>query len=93
MNLYVPQERLDLIDAAVTKKKGVKIQTYSDLYRLSLLHYNGGVYMDASSIAIENFDWLLKIGRFPSQFIFNRFETNPKVLLSIHPCEGGSGTW
>lgn len=89
----MPKERLDMINSTLSKKKVVQIQTYSDLYRLSLLYYNGGVYFDASSIAIENFDWLLKIGRFPSQFIFNRFETNPKVLLSIHPCEGMPGTW
>lgn len=61
------------------------MQTYADFYRLALLYHNGGVYFDATSIAIEKFDWLLKIGRFPSQFIFNRFGSNPKAVLSFHP--------
>ena len=64
------------------------LQTKSNFYRLALLYYHGGIYLDATTLALENFDWVLKIGKFPSQYIVNRFEALPKVLMMWHPYFG-----
>jgi hypothetical protein len=44
-------------------------------------------------VGINDYDWILDIGRFPSQFIFNRFGRTPKVLMSCHPFDGQPGAW
>jgi mannosyltransferase OCH1-like enzyme len=70
-----------------------KLKTYpqsrGDLIRLALLAKYGGIYMDASFFALESFDWLVNIGRYPSQYIFNRFGNLPKVVMMFHPHWGG----
>lgn len=90
---YIPMDELIMINTTLRKNSHVTVQSFSDLYRLTLVYHNGGMYFDASSFAIENFDWILNIGRYPSQFIFNRFGQNPRVVLSFHPTEGMPGTW
>jgi hypothetical protein len=46
--------------------------------------------MDTSIIAIENFDWLVKIARLPSKFIENRNGILPEVLMFWDPYFGNS---
>ncbi len=53
----------------------------SDLYRLALLSKHGGLYLDSTYVLMESLDWLLNIGRYPSQNIFNRFGHLPKVVM------------
>lgn len=68
-------------------------QTKSDIYRLALLAKHGGIYLDASYLALENFDWLINIGRYPSEFIFNRYGELPKVFMLFHPHYGSPFSW
>ena len=74
-----------------------KVKTYpqskGDLYRLSLMVKYGGIYMDSSFLALESFDWLLNIGKYPSEFIFNRYGNLPKVLMYWHPHYGSPFDW
>lgn len=85
------------LDATTLKKidyslKNAKMLTYpqsqGDLYRLALVAKHGGVYMDASYLALSNFDWLVNISQYPSQYIFNRFGDLPKVFMLWHPHYG-----
>lgn len=65
--------------------KNAKMHTYlpslSDLYRLALISKHGGIYLDSTYVSLEGFDWVVNIGRYPSQYIFNRYGHLPKVLL------------
>lgn len=60
---------------------------------MALLNKYGGIYLDASIIAVENFDWLINIAKFPSQYIFNRFGDLPQVLMFWNPNAGGFLEW
>ena len=68
-------------------------QSKADLIRLALLAKHGGIYMDASFMAIESFDWLVNIGKYPSQYIFNRFGSLPRVFMMFHPHYGSPFEW
>lgn len=48
-------------------------QTISDLVRLCLIYKYGGLYVDASTMAIESFDWIVNIAKLPTHYIFNRY--------------------
>jgi mannosyltransferase OCH1-like enzyme len=86
---YLDTDTLERINLSL---KHANMKTYpqskGDLYRLALIAKYGGVYMDVSYIALENFDWLLNIGKYPSQYIFNRFGKLPKVFMIWHPHYG-----
>jgi len=69
------------------------VQSESDLYRLVLLYKYGGVYIDAATITVQNFDWLIDIAKFPSQYIYNRYGKLPSVLLLWNPNFGGQFEW
>jgi hypothetical protein len=56
-------------------------QAKSDLIILALLYKYDGVYVDASVIALYNFDWLVNIAKIPSQYIFNRRGELPSILM------------
>jgi mannosyltransferase OCH1-like enzyme len=64
-----------------------------DIVRIAVLVKHGGIYMDATTIAMDNFDWLLNIGRYPSQYIFNRFGHLPKVFIFMYPHYGSPFDW
>ena len=68
-------------------------QTKANLVRLSLLSKYGGIYLDASIIAVDNFDWLVNIAKFPSQYIFNRYGELPSALMFWNPNTGGFLEW
>jgi len=68
-------------------------QTKSDLVRLALLYKYGGMYVDASVIAVESFDWLVNIAKFPSQYIFNRYGELPSALMFWNPNFAGFLEW
>lgn len=63
--------------------------TRSDLIRLALLLKHGGIYMDASMVPTQTLDWVINIGRLPSEYIFNRYGELPKVFMTFHPFWGG----
>jgi len=69
------------------------LQTRSDLYRLALLHTHGGVYIDASTIIIDKFDWIINIAKFSSEYIFNRYGSLPDVLILWNQNFGGMFDW
>jgi len=59
------EETVNQIEYTLTNGKMERfVQTESDLYRLVLLHKYGGVYIDAATIAVENYDWLINIADF-----------------------------
>lgn len=72
--------------------KNAKVRTYpqskSDFYRLALVAQHGGIYMDASYLLVENLDWLLNIGKYPTEYIFNRYGDLPNNLMFWHPHYG-----
>lgn len=68
-------------------------QSKPDLIRLALLAQHGGIYFDVSYILLTNIDWIVNIGRFPTQYIFNRYSHLPKVLMHFHPQYGGVFDW
>jgi hypothetical protein len=41
--------------------------------------------MNAATLAIDNFDWILKISNMPTQFIYNCIESHPKILMIWDP--------
>lgn len=63
------------------------------MYRLSLLIKYGGIYIDSSYFALDNFDWLLNIASYPTQYIFNRYGNQPKVVMYWHPHYGSPFDW
>ncbi len=71
----------------------LRIQSISDVYRLAVLYLHGGIYFDITSVGVQSYDWIANIGKFPSQLIFNRFGTNPKVLMTWHPYDAQPGGW
>lgn len=64
-------------------------QTKSDLVRLALVYKHGGIYLDASTIAVESLDWLVNIAKFPNKYIYNRYGELPSVFLFFNPYDGG----
>lgn len=55
------------------------------MVRIALLYKYGGVYIDTTFILVDNFDWILNIARYPSQYIYNRYGELPKILGTFHP--------
>jgi hypothetical protein len=49
--------------------------------------------MDATTIAIDNLDWFINIGKYPSQYIFNRFGHLPKIFMFMYPHQGSPFEW
>ena len=85
---------LEQIDSVIKNAKmHVFPQTKSDIYRLALLYKYGGVYLDAATIAVQSFDWLVDIAKLPSQLISNRYGEVPDVLMFWNPNFGGSFEW
>jgi mannosyltransferase OCH1-like enzyme len=68
-------------------------QTKSDFVRIAVLARYGGIYMDVSFFAVENFDWIINISRYPSQYVFNRFGEVPAVFMMFHPHDGQPFNW
>jgi mannosyltransferase OCH1-like enzyme len=87
-------ETLARIDYSLKNAKvTVYKQSKSDFVRLALIATHGGIYLDSSYVAITNFDWIINISQYPSQYIFNRFGKHPKVLMQFHPQYGGVFDW
>jgi hypothetical protein len=42
---------------------------------------------------MENLEWLINIGRYPSQYIFNRFGRNPKVVMIWYGMSASPFDW
>lgn len=94
LHTYLEQSVIDRIQNALdTAAVEIYPQTKPDLYRLALLIAHGGIYLDASFLALTNFDWLINIGGYPSKYIDNRYGNLPKVFMQYHPLWGGSLTW
>ena len=90
LHLYLDNQTLERIEYSLKNAKvRVFTQSKSDFVRLSLISFHGGVYFDSSAVAITNFDWLINISRSPSEYIFNRFGKQPKVLMHFNPQMGG----
>jgi hypothetical protein len=93
-NLYLDAETLKRIHETVAN---AKLRTYyttlSDLYRLALISQHGGIYLDATFVFFEGFEWIVNIGRYPSQYVFNRFGHLPKVLLYWGVQDGSPVNW
>lgn len=49
--------------------------------------------MDVSIVSLESFDWIVNIGRYPSQYIFNRFGNTPNIFMAFHPFMGQPEDW
>jgi len=85
---------LQRIDSVIENAKmHIFTQTKSDIYRLALLYKYGGVYLDAATVAVQNFDWLVNIAKLPSQLVFNRFGDVPDVLMFWNQHYGGEFEW
>lgn len=94
LNKYIPQKQIERMQATFQNAKTLlRIQSISDVYRLGVLYLHGGIYFDITSVGVQSYDWITNIGKFPSQLIFNRFGTNPKVLMTWHPYDAQPGGW
>ena len=81
-HLYLDEETLKKINYTMDKFKLVKhTTTLSDLYRLALISKHVGVYLDATFVLFDDLEWIINIGRWPSQYIYNRFGHLPKCVL------------
>ena len=49
-------------------------QTKSNLVRKAIIYKYGGIYLDVSYFAMESLEWILDIAKYPSQYIFNRYD-------------------
>lgn len=86
---YLDKSTLNSIESRLQfAKLELSKQLPSDLYRLAILHKHGGVYLDVSIVSLQNFDWIVNIGKYPSQYIFNRFGSNPNIFMVFHPFMG-----
>jgi hypothetical protein len=55
-------------------------QIKSDLIRHALIYYNGGVWIDVSSIILESFDWIHNIEN--QTHVYNKYQhKDPDVIL------------
>jgi hypothetical protein len=74
-----------------------KLRTFapslSDLYRLALLKTHGGLYLDSTYVLMESLEWLINIGRYPSQYIFNRFGYLPKTVMMWYGLSASPFDW
>ena len=71
---YLEKEVLDKISYAMAHPSGQTFKhTWPDMVRIALLYKYGGVYMDSTFVLVDNFDWILNIARYPSQYIYNRY--------------------
>lgn len=91
---YLDAQTIQMIHRSVdTAKLKTYPQSKADLIRLALLIKYGGIYLDASYVAVENFDWLINIGRYQSRYVFNRYGDLPKVFMMWHPHYGAPLEW
>lgn len=91
---FLDQQTIARIDETLRKAKVRTFpQSKPDLVRLALLLAHGGVYFDVSYAPLSNLDWLVNIGQFPSQYIFNRYGHLPRVFMHFHPNWGGVFDW
>ena len=91
---YLEANTLQQINSVIANAKmHVFPQTKSDIYRLALLYKYGGLYLDAATVAVQNFDWLVDIAKLPSQLISNRFGEVPDVLMFWNQNFGGFFEW
>lgn len=69
------------MESALTNvKMTLEVTTKADLMRMLLLIENGGVWMDLSTILLDNLDWLNNLKQ--SQEIFHqRLSGSPKVFM------------
>lgn len=65
----------------------------SSLVRLALVARHGGVYIDLTNILLDNLDWLVKIGKYPTEHIMNRYGDFPNVLMFWDPLAGSPVEW
>lgn len=74
---------LDKINKALSNANyEVSKQAVTDLWRLALIHKYGGVYLDVSTFEMtDSFDWLKNITRIPSTYLWNRYGSEPEVLM------------
>ena len=90
LNEFLDEKTIKRIQNSLNNAKvSVFPPSKSDFIRLALVSAHGGVYFDSSYVALTNFEWLVNIARYPSQFIYNRFGELPKVLVHFHPQWGG----
>lgn len=85
---------IDRIDNAI---KNAKVTTHTttkpDLLRIALMIKHGGVYMDATCLILDDFDWLTGIAKAPTEIIFNRYGVLPKLLMTYHTWYGHPMMW
>ena len=56
--------------------------TIADMSRIALIMEHGGIYVDMTTFTMdESYDWLLNITKIPSTFIWNRYGSQPDVLM------------
>lgn len=74
-----------------------KIKTFattrSNLIRIALVLKHGGVYMDSTFILLDGLEWIVNIDQYPSEYIFNRYGSLPRVLLTFHPWYANPSDW
>ncbi len=95
LNEYLSTETIQKIEYAVTHQASIVKSKYIkyDLIRLALVAEHGGIYMDLSYILLEGLEWLVNIGRYPSNYIFNRYGSLPRVFMFFHPHYGSPFNW
>ena len=65
----------------------------SNLLRISLVYKYGGIYMDGSMIMVEKLDWIFNISKIPSNYLWNRYGTLPKIIMGITPWLSNPADW
>ena len=64
-----------------------------ELAKLSLLIRYGGIWLSRHFFAVESFDWLIDIAKYPSSLVFNRYGELPQVVMYFHPHYGQAFHW
>jgi len=89
ISLWLPQEDLDELEHVKTKSAILfKRQTGADYIRLLILKRYGGVWIDLTTILLENLNWLDNLSK--NKDVINKFGEKPDIFM-FFPAATGNG--
>ena len=80
-------------NAAEKAKLKIYVKDKMEIAKLCILIRYGGVWLSRHLFAVESFDWLIDIAKYPSQLVFNRYGDLPEVVMYFHPHYGQPFHW
>jgi hypothetical protein len=75
----------------MNKRGGLFVQALADLYRIFILHDNGGMWLDITSILLRDLSWVDNIQN--DEVIDTKPSDEPEIIMYVyHLFFGGNNT-